>query len=303
MFDIFISIIGIYIFIAVGYIAKATFKEQINERTVTLLSIYFLQIFLTFWGLLKRPIDMTLIVAPMVYLSIILSALVITYLFSRKLFSDKKERSIAMVAALIGNTANLGIPLNIAIFGEDSVAYTTIINLVNIFFLYTFGVYTYSRGNFDIKSSLKNIVKLPILWAAAIAIALNLSGYHPSQTVEKTLMMGAYASITMQLLLFGIYLYDVKLREMNRTLIVWVSGVKFILLPLMTFVLLSFIQLDNTIKGILFLELMMPLAIANVNLTSLYECRPRDMTALVLITSALFLILIFGGVEIIHNFL
>jgi len=56
------------------------------------------------------------------------------------------------------------------------------------------------------------------------------------------------------------------------------------------------------IKGILFLELMMPLAVANVNLASLYECRPKDVTALVLVTSLLFLVLIFAGIKVINNF-
>jgi predicted permease len=303
MLDIFISIIGIYVFIAIGYIAKRTFKEQIDERTITLLSVYFLQIFLTFWGLLKRPIDSSLIIAPSIYLAVVLITLMLTYMFVQKIFSDKKERSIAMIAALIGNTGNLGIPLSIAIFGEESIAYTTIINLVNVFIVYTLGVYTYSRGSFDVKSSLINIIKLPILWAAIIAIILNLSGYTPSQTVEKTLMMGAYASMTIQLVLFGIYLYDVKIKEINKILITWVSGVKFILLPLITFIILSFIELDSMIKGILFLELMMPLAVANVNLASLYECRPRDVTALVLVTSVLFLVLIFGGIDIIQKYL
>jgi len=229
MFELFISVMGIYIFIAIGYIAKKSFKEQIDERTITLLSVYFLQIFLKFWGLLKRPIDSTLLLAPTIYIFIIAVTLVFTFFIAKRLFKDQKERSIAVIAALIGNTGNLGIPLSIAVFGEESIAYTTIINLVNVFVVYTFGVYFYSRGNFDVKSSLTNIIKLPILWAAMLAIILNLSGYHPSATVDKTLMMGAYASMIIQLVLFGIYLYDVKLKEINRVLISWVSGVKFIL--------------------------------------------------------------------------
>ncbi len=302
MLDIFFSVLGIYVFIAIGYLAKRTFKEQIDERTITLLSVYFLQIFLTLWGLLKHPIDSSLLLAPSLYFLIVIITLVLTFFMVKKLFINPKERSIAMVAALIGNTGNLGIPLSIAIFGEQSIPYTTIINLVNVFIVYTLGVYAYSRGSFNVKESLMNIVKLPILWAALLAIILNLAGYHPSQTIEKTLMMGAYASMTIQLLLFGIYLYDVKLQEMNRVLLAWVSGVKFLLLPLITFGVLSLVEMDSTLKGILFLELMMPLAVANVNLASLYECRPRDVTALVLITSILFLVLIFGGIEVIKLF-
>ena len=109
------SILGIYLFIAVGFGAKWTFKEKIDDRTITLLSVYFLQIFLTFWGLLKRPIDTELLLAPSIYFAITLMALLLMIPLSKLLFSDTKERSIATVAALIGNTGNLGIPLGIAL--------------------------------------------------------------------------------------------------------------------------------------------------------------------------------------------
>ena len=293
MTSILFSVLGIYIFILVGYVAKRQFKEEMDERTITLLSVYFLQVFLTFWGLLKRPIDTTLVATPLIYLGVVFIALLLMLPIIKQLFSDKKERSIATVAALIGNTGNLGIPLGIAIFGEESIPYTTVINLANVFFVYTIGVYFYSRGTFDAKKSLLNIVKLPILWAALFAITLNLIGYVPSESVEKTLMMGAYASMTMQLVLFGIYLYGVKIKELNFRLTYWSVGVKFILLPLIAFFVIRFTDLPTLVKGILFMELMMPLAVSNVNLAALYECRPKETTAQVFISSVLFLGIIF----------
>lgn len=302
MNSLIFSIITIYVFIAMGYLAKRTFKEQIDDKTITLINVYFLQVFLTFWGLLLHPIDTTLFYAPAIYLMIVIVVLFISALFASKLFPRKKEYSIAMVAAIIGNTGNLGIPLNIAIFGEASIPYTTIINLMNVFVVYTIGVYFYSRGNFDVKTSLKNIVKLPILWAAMLAIFLSLYGYKPSKTILNMLMMGAYASMTMQLFLFGIYLYGTKIKEINKRLISWVMTFKFVLLPLVAFSLLLFIALDPMIKGILFIELLMPLAVANVNLASLYDCEPKIVTALVFLSSILFLGVIFFAVDIV-NFL
>jgi predicted permease len=294
-----VSVLGIYLFIGVGYLAKRSFKTQIDERTITLLSVYFLQIFLTVWGLLKRPIDASLVQTPLLYIGITLSLVAVTMLLSRLMFADVKERSIATVAALIGNTGNLGIPLGIALFGEQSVPYTTIINLANVFFVYTFGVFYYSRGNFSVRDSMFNIVKLPILWAALAAIALNLAGYRPSGTIEKTLTMGAYASMVMQLVLFGIYLYDTKLSRLNRLLIGWVSGVKFLIVPVVTYAVLTLTELDPMVKGVLFMEMLMPLAVANVNLGSLYDCRPKEITALVFITSVLFLGIIFIAMKLV----
>ena len=284
-----LSLFGIYLFIAVGFGAKWTFKDKIDDLTITLLSVYFLQIFLTFWGLLKRPIDTDLLFAPSIYLAITLIALLLMIPLSKLLFSDTKERSIATVAALIGNTGNLGIPLGIAMFGEQSVPYMTLINLVNVFVVYTIGVFYYSRGEFSVRASLMNILKLPVLWAAMVAIALNLIGYHPSEAVDKTLMMGAYASMTMQLVLFGIYLYGTKLREISIRLSVWVSGTKFILIPALAWIVLGYLEMESSVKGMIFLELIVPLAVANVNLASLYNCAPRTVTMQVFVTSVLFL--------------
>ena len=302
MSSIIYSILSIYIFIAMGFLAKMSFKEKIDDKSITIINVYFLQVFLTFWGLLLKPVDITLLYAPSAYLVIVLLVLLLSVVVARKLFKEQKERSIATVAAIIGNTGNLGIPLNIAIFGEDSIPYTTIVNLVNVFVVYSFGVYYYSRGNFDVKTSIMNIVKIPILWAAIIAILLSINGYKPSATIETMLMMGAYASMTMQLFLFGIYLYGTKIKEINRTLLWLVTSVKFIILPVVAFLVLMPLDLSPMIKGIIFIELMMPLAIANVNLASLYDCSPKVVTALVFITSVMFLGVIFVATKIIGYF-
>lgn len=300
MNSIILSILSIYLFILIGYMAKKIFHEKIDDKTITILNVYFLQVFLTFWGLLVRPVDITLLFAPSVYLFIVFLTLIIVVSFAHKLFQHKKEYSIAMVAGIIGNTANIGIPLNIAIFGEASIPYATVVNLVNIFIVYTLGVYYYSRGSFNIKTSLLNIIKLPILWAAIIAITLSAFHYKPSDAIMKMLMMGAYASITMQLILFGIYLYGVKIREVNKVLISWVVGFKFLILPAIAFIVLSFLDLEPLIKGVVFIELLMPLAIANVNLASLYDCEPKTVATLVMITSLLFLGILFVGLKLLQ---
>jgi len=302
MSSIIFSILGVYIFILLGYISKMSFKEQIDDKTITLINVYFLQVFLTFWGLLIRPIDINLIFAPSIYLLIVFIVIIFAAIVAKFLFENKKEYSIATVSAIIGNTGNLGIPINIAIFGEESIPYTTIINLMNVFVVYSIGVFYYSRGSFDTKTSLLNIIKLPILWAAMIAIILSYNGYVPDGAILNTLMMGAYASMTMQLFLFGIYLYGTKIKEISKRLVIWVMGFKFIILPFITFLLLINIELDPMIKGIIFIELMMPLAVANVNLASLYDCKPRVVTALVFISSFAFLGIIFVGLKILEFF-
>ena len=302
MTNIIYSILSVYLFIIMGYLSKVSFKEKIDDKTITIINVYFLQVFLTFWGLLLKPVDMTLLYAPSIYFAIVLIVLLFSMVIARKMFTDQKERSIATVAAVIGNTGNLGIPINIAIFGEVSIPYTTIVNIVNVFVVYSFGVYYYSRGSFDVKTSLKNIAKIPILWAAILALLLSANGYKPSKVIENMLMMGAYASITMQLFLFGIYLHGTKIKTINKKLFTFVASLKYLLLPLISFFVLLPLDLSPMIKGIIFIELIMPLAIANVNLTSLYDCSPRVVTAFVFITSVMFLGVIFLATTVIGYF-
>ena len=277
-----------------------SFKERIDDKTITLINVYFLQVFLTFWGLLIRPVDISLLFAPSIYLAIVIVVILLSAIVAKFLFENKKEYSIATVAAVIGNTGNLGIPINIAIFGEQSIPYTTIINLMNVFVVYSIGVFYYSRGKFDVKTSLLNIIKLPILWAATLALLLSYYGYRPDGAILNMLMMGAYASMTMQLFLFGIYLYGTKIKEISKTLVIWVLTFKFIILPAIAFIVLINVELDKMIKGIIFIELMMPLAVANVNLASLYDCKPKLVTGLVFLSSFVFLGVIFLAVEILN---
>ena len=280
-----------------GFVAKMSFKERIDDKTITIVNVYFLQVFLTFWGLLVRPVDVSLAYAPAVYFLIVGVVVVIAAFGAKLLFEDEKERSIATVAAIIGNTGNLGIPINVAIFGEESIPYTTIVNLVNVFVVYSVGVFYYSRGSFDTKTSLLNILKLPVLWAAFVALLLSVYDVKPNASVMNVLMMGAYASMTMQLFLFGVYLYGTKIKEVSKKLVAWVLAFKFVALPSLAFLVLSNLEMDAMIKGVVFIELMTPLAVANVNLASLYDCKPRVVTALVFISSLAFLGLVFVAME------
>jgi len=297
-----IAIFAMYSFILIGFSAKKIFQDDIHAKTLNLLSVYFLQPFLTFWGLMQRPIDLDLIMAPLWYLLIVITILIVSLPLVQLLFKNPQERSIGSIAALIGNTGNLGIPLGIAIFGIESVPYMTLINLMNVFMVYTFGVFFYSRGSFTVKDSVLNIIKLPLLWFAMLAMLVNINGITFHESISKMLMMGAYASMVVQLLLFGIYLHEAKAGQINHKLLVWVSSMKFIVIPFITYAALTFIPLASEIKAMIFMELFMPLAVANINLSSLYNCRPQSVTVLVFVTSLLFLALMFLYLPLLQTF-
>ena len=290
MLSLLLSILGIYFFVALGAFSKWKFKEELHERSLILISVYILQPFLTFWGLTSQPLNPDVFEAPAWYLAVVSLLFLIMLSISKRLFPDRKKRAVFLVASLVGNTANLGIPLGIAIFGEASVPYTTMINLANVLFVNTVGVYIYSSGSYGTKDSLLNVVKMPILWSALAALCVNLLGVQIPQAIEANLKLGAYASIVVQLLLFGIYLAGVRIEHLDMKLLKAVGAVKFFILPATAYIILRFGGMDPFVVSILLMELITPLAVANVNFAALFNCLPKDTAALVFASSLFFLL-------------
>jgi predicted permease len=50
------------------------------------------------------------------------------------------------------------------------------------------------------------------------------------------------------------------------------------------------------------MEMMTPLAVANINLASLYDCRPRDVTTLILLSTLLFIPVLFILSAVVSHF-
>jgi len=293
MLNTLLSISFVYVFIAMGYSAKKIFKEQMDSKTLTVMSVYFTQPFVAMWGFSSASLHIEHIYVPLIYLAIILSLLLPTIWFGKMIFDEPKKRAIFSIAGFVGNTGNMGIPLGIALFGSSSVIYTTLINLANVFVVYIIGVYIYSRGSFDIKTSLLNIIKIPIIPVSMVAILLNISGVEFSSQLKELLKMGAYAGIVLQLFLLGTFLQGIVIKELHPKLFIGTITQKFIIVPLLSAILLSFIDIEPYIKAIILMEMMTPLAVANINLASLYDCRPKDVTSLILLSTIIFIPVIF----------
>jgi predicted permease len=301
MFETLLSIIFVYIFIFLGYLAKRIFKEEMDRKTLTIFSVYFLQGFVTVWGFSTAKLSTEHLLVPFYYIGIIFLLLLPTLFLAKKFIKDPKERAIISIAGFVGNTGNIGIPLGIALFGMESVIYTTLINIANVFVVYILGVYIYSRGSFSIGESLFNIIKIPIIPASMFAIVINVSNIHIAPQIQEFFKMGAYAGIVLQLFLLGTFMYGIKLTALKKSLFFMVMSQKFIIIPLATAFILSFTDLSLFIQGVILMEMMVPLAIANINLASLYECKPKDVTALILLSTLIFIPILFVLSEIISR--
>ncbi|WP_228256525.1 AEC family transporter [Aliarcobacter trophiarum] len=299
-----LSVLPIYFFIFLGFIAKKKLQTQIDEKTLVLISLYYLQPIMIFWGLTKEPLNYEFIFSPIFTIICMLSTLGLMLLYSKFIFSSKTDNNIFLATALIGNTGNLGIPLGIALFGEQSVPYTSIINIANIFFMYTVSIFFFAREQFNFWQSIKSIFKIPVIWFAVFALFINYYKIPIPKEFDFALEMGAYSALTLQLMIFGTYLYSVKIKAIPWKLSLHISFVKHILLPVIGLILIiNFTDLNSMIASIIIMELMVPLAVNNVNFSVIYNVKSSDVAATILVSSAIFVLLLHFYIEIIDYFI
>jgi len=289
MLSIFFSILFVYIFIFLGFLAKKIFNEAISPKSLSIISVYFFQPFVTLWGFSVTKLRFEDIYVPLFYLAIILALLLPTVLLAKILFEDKKEQAIFSIAGFVGNTGNIGIPLALTLFGKEAVLYATLINLANVFVIYGLGVYIYSRGSFSVQESLKNIIKIPVIPASIIAILINIQEVAIPKELFEAIKMGAYGGIVIQLFLLGASLAQITKFSINSKLLLSVLTQKFLLIPIATAFILSFTNFSELIKGVIFMQMLTPLAVANINVASLYNCHPKSVSTLIFISTILFL--------------
>ncbi|RUM72908.1 MAG: transporter, partial [Sulfurovum sp.] len=76
MFTTLLSIAFVYLFILLGYLAKRLFKEEMNPKTLTLMSVYFMQPFVSVWGFSTASLHLEHLYVVGIYLGIIMILLI-----------------------------------------------------------------------------------------------------------------------------------------------------------------------------------------------------------------------------------
>ena len=257
---------------------------------------------LIFWGLTRSKIDINFIISPLVYFTVIFIVLALALFYSKIFIKDSSSKSLFLASSLVGNTGNLGIPLGIALFGISSVPYTSVVNIANIFFIYIFSVFFFAGEKFSFKKSLIDIFKIPAISLAILALVYNYLGFTLSEDFDRVFTMAAYAAIVMQLVIFGIFMSQIKVNTIKWRLSFDIVLFKHFILPLVGLLVLVYFKIEPVLASIIFLQLCVPLAVNNVNLASLYNKSPIDATFCVLLSTVVFMALIYFYLLIINYF-
>jgi predicted permease len=195
------------------------------------------------------------------------------------------DRRGPFIAIMFLNAANLPFPLVKDVYGEAGLFRGVLYYIATSAFIFSLGLYMVSKT-----TDLKELLKVPVLPALALAMALNFTGARPPQPVLDVIAMMGGAAIPLILFVFGHTLYSVRVTHIGITLLCSALRVGGGLL--MGLLAIELLGIQGLNRDVVLIYSIMPSAVVNVLISRKYDADPEIVASTVFVTTAISLITI-----------
>ncbi len=244
------SVLSIIIMIALGYILKGRgwFDESFGKSISSLITRVALPASI-FVSVLKNLTKESLfqLSGSLIYpVGAVIISYILAYALVKILKIQPGRRGIFMNAVVNANTIFIGLPLNIALFGEKSLPYFLVYYVTNTVSTWAFGVFLISnddptkvKGENKAKLNWKKLLPPPLL-GFIVAILFLLIGIPVPGFINATLGYVGSIVTPLSLLYIGIVLHDAGLKSIrfDRDTVVALLG-RFVLAPAVLIALIT----------------------------------------------------------------
>jgi malate permease and related proteins len=194
-----LTLIPLYIIILLGYFSKRYLN--VNKEAIANLLIYIIVPVVVFYGVSKAEINAGTLSIPILFFTIP-SLISLLFYYIMGIFWKDIARNILSLTAGSANIGYFGLPVAVAIFGNEAISIISLA-LVGMSPYHNFlGFFLAARGNHTSKESLLKIIKIPIIYAFILGLFVNLLGINLGKIFESTAnnFTGAFTILGMLLI-------------------------------------------------------------------------------------------------------
>ena len=292
MNDIEITILSIVLMIALGYILKRI--NFISVKDVDVLNdivIYILLPCMIFTAL--HSADLSLIselgVLPFIILASSMVTGIISYFILKMLkLPDKKLWSV-LVTVMIANTAFMGYPVNLGIFGHEGFLRAIFCDIATlcIFLILSFVLILKFGGT--VKTAVKKITFFPPLWAVILGLVFNFINIPIGPVIDNTVNYLGQGAIPLIMIALGLSI-DFSAIKRSKSMIVFTSIMKLMFFPIVAFVVATQLGLVDLQFKISIVEAAMPAGMMSLLLAITYKLDYELTSDCILINTVISLI-------------
>jgi len=300
MFPTFLRILSLFLMMGAGFALRKSGRvdTQFSKKlSVTLMSVFYPCMIFTALSFSLSLTELSrLWVLPVGAASIMVLGLLVTRAAMPPFMKDSPvpERRTIFFSGLINNFSFLPIILVTSLWDERAVALVIFAALGVEITVWTLGVETLTGSPMRL-SSLRNLLTVPMV-AIALALAvlvlkhLGLAAqvyYHPTlfpvaETVKDTMVAIGRATIPTSAIVCGIRMADVPWKNIVLPRVLIFNALRLLVIPGIAIGILCLLPIATETRNILIVIATMPVAMASVVMSEIYDAAPSLASTLVL---------------------
>ena len=281
-------IFPILLIAGVGFLFYRHFVPDI--QTLSRLAFYVLNPCLIFSGLVESSIparDLAHIVL-FAFLTFA-SAAVVAALVARLASFDVPLASAFVMVNLGTNSGNYGLAINLFAFGEAGLQQAIVFFLTSALLISTVGVFIAARGRQSSKDALRNVLGVPMAYAAVAALLVRALDVTVPETVFRATQLAGRAAVPVMLLVLGMQLARTKVNLSWRPVSLAVF-IKLAIAPLLALIWVSLLGISGLTRQVGIVQAGTPTAVTMVILANEFDANPQFVASVVFVSTLLSLV-------------
>jgi predicted permease len=197
-------------------------------------------------------------------------------------------RAAFLTAILIMNAGNYGLSVNLFAFGDMGLAWASLYYTVSAVLSSSLGVYLSAHGRGPVRLALRRVAGVPLVYAAALGLILNLAGWTLPEPVGKAIHLLGEASVPTMLVVLGMKLveaFQAERRSLHLPALGFVVVARLLLGPALAWLFAAALGLQGLIRNVTILESAMPAAVITSILATEFDSDPGFAALCVLVTT------------------
>jgi len=289
------SILSIVLLIVIGYIctAKGWFDEKTGKLFSRLITGIALPAYMI-WNLMStfsKELLMHLASGLVVPFTSIIVCFVVGYVVSKLLHIAPGRQGTFRSMFSLSNSIFIGLPVNLALFGEQSMPFVLLYYIANTTLFWTVGVNGISndgmsgQGKVPVAQVLKNIFSPPLLGFIA-AIVLIVIGISLPHFILDTCKYLGNLTTPLSMLFIGIAMYGVKLKNIkfSKDMVAIILG-RFIVAPLIVIGITYAMPLPLLMKKVFVIQAALPVMTLTAVIAKAYQADAEYAAVMTTVTT------------------
>lgn len=272
-------VLPVFVIIGLGFVAGRWLS--ISPLPFSRLTLYFLGPCLIFSSLAETTLtgeDLWRIVSFTLLTTFAVGLL--SWVISKILRFDQAMESAFLLSTLFVNAGNYGLSVNFFAFGQVGLERALIFFVTSALLTNSLAVYLASRGKAEVIESLRNVIRMPLLYAALLALLINQTNSVVPEAVFKPIQMVGKAAIPVLLLALGMQLsrasFDRETAIIGLATAIRLGGAAGIAL-----LAAALLNLEGVTRQACIIEASMPTAVTTTVLAMEFDAKPDFVTAVV----------------------